>query len=147
MKLRLSQQAGVQEYWIIEPENCTVRTILMGEDSKFHSIRSTVARAWLKSILWMAALLRWQRYFQLGIDPPSKSQLPYLSFGRGVSFPHPIPLFPITDGSWHPCAPSKTELPALPLLLEFLPFLHFTVMKYLLLPALYYDEVSYALPN
>ena len=46
-----------------------------------------------------------------------------------------------------PGLPAKAELLVLPLLLEFLPFLHFTTMKYLLLPALHYDEVSYTLSN
>ena len=35
VKLRLYQQAGVQEYWIVDPENRTVRVILMDEDGRF----------------------------------------------------------------------------------------------------------------
>lgn len=34
MKLRLSQQAGVREYWIVDPENRTVRVMLMDEDGR-----------------------------------------------------------------------------------------------------------------
>lgn len=35
VKLRLYQQAGVQEYWIVDPENRTVRVMLMDEDGRF----------------------------------------------------------------------------------------------------------------
>ena len=35
VKLRLYQQAGVQEYWIVDPENQTVRVMLMDEDGRF----------------------------------------------------------------------------------------------------------------
>ena len=35
VKLRIYQQAGVREYWIVDPGNQTVRVMLMGEDSRF----------------------------------------------------------------------------------------------------------------
>ena len=35
VKLRLYQQAGVQECWIVDPENQTVRVMLMDEDGRF----------------------------------------------------------------------------------------------------------------
>lgn len=41
-----------------------------------------------------------------------------------------------------PALSAKAELLVLPLLLEFLPFLHFTTMKWLLLPVLYRDEAA-----
>lgn len=35
VKLRLYQQAGVREYWIVDPENQTVRVMLIDEDGRF----------------------------------------------------------------------------------------------------------------